>query len=78
MERERQRITRRVLSKKIGYLEGQILAWELGKVRPDFMSVFNWAEALGFDLTLKPKVTAELIDAVVVPWPDKKRMMGSR
>lgn len=77
-EREKQKLTRRALAKMVGYHENQIHMWELGKTKPDFIAVFDWAKALGFDLTLNRKATKESLDAIVVPWPERSAMMARR
>lgn len=72
-EREKRKMGRPELEEKSGYHVSQILSWELGKVNPDFMSMHDWAEALGFELILRKKMVGE-----IVPWPDTKRLMAGR
>lgn len=71
--REAEDLTRSKLSKKCGYHYNQILAWEMGKANPDFRSVREWAEALGYEIVLKKSY---VFDNSPIPFPDKKRLMA--
>jgi hypothetical protein len=73
LARENAHLSRSDVSKKSGYHVNQLCAWELGKVNPDFRSMYEWAESLGFDLVLKKRFS---ISNEFIPWPDKKRLMA--
>lgn len=34
---------------------GQVSAWESGRVGPQYETLNKWADALGYELTLRPK-----------------------
>lgn len=74
-ERRRQRLKRNELSKKIGYAYGQILGWELGKTTPDLAAITAWGQGLGFEIVARKP---ESPDAIIIPYPDKKKLMGGR
>lgn len=74
-ERRRQRLNRVQLGKLCGHGPGQILAWELGKAAPEFAAICDVAQALGLEIIVRKP---ETIDAVVIPYPDKQRLMGGR
>lgn len=76
--RERKNITRKVLSVKTGYHVNQLLGWELGKVNPTFQSIVDIASVLGFDVVLRERVTKAMLDAEVIPYPDRKKLMAGR
>lgn len=65
------------LARLLGFHINQILGWELGKVHPKFSAVFDWAQALGYELVLRP-VNVREVGKIVVPWPDRKKMMAQR
>lgn len=77
-ERDNRKLTRPKLAAKIGYHYNQILAWELGKAIPSFRCLQDWANALGFDVILREKLSEEKLAAIVIPYPDRKKMMGGR
>lgn len=74
-ERRRQHLNRVQLGKKSGHHQNQILGWELGKTQPDFAAVCDLAEALGLEIIVRKP---EAIEMVVIPYPDKRRLMGGR
>lgn len=75
-ERERLKMTRHMVSEKSGYHRNQLLGWELGKTNPDFRSLREWAEGLGFDLVLRKRIVSD--DTGLIPWPDRSRLMAGR
>lgn len=38
-----------------GYVETQITRWESGRENPRFRALCDWCDALGLELTVKPK-----------------------
>jgi hypothetical protein len=74
-ERRRQHLKRVHLGKKLGYAHGQILGWELGKTKPEFVIVCDWAQALGLEIIARRPEVPEMI---VVAYPEKHRLMGGR
>ena len=76
--RERKKLSRVDIADMIGYHPNNLLAWELGKARPLLHYVTDLAEALGFEVVLKEKMTREIMDSMVIPYPDRKKLMGGR
>lgn len=75
-ERERQKIGRPELSKKLGYHVNQILGWEMGKTSAPFAAVYDWALALGLELSLRDGASRVLQEKTkLVPL---HRLMGGR
>jgi hypothetical protein len=74
-ERRRQRLNRVQLGKIAGHHQNQILGWELGKTQPDFAAVCDVAQALGLEIVVRKP---ETIEAVVIPYPEKRQLMGGR
>jgi urease accessory protein UreF len=74
-ERKRQRLNRVQLAEKIGYTHGSILGWELGQTKPDFVMVCDWAQGLDFEIIARKRESPE---AIVIAYPEKHRLMGSR
>lgn len=70
------RMSRPVLSKKIGHHVNQILNWENGKAQPGFHAVADWADALGFELVLRRKAEVLLRERPAVARIE--RMMAGR
>jgi Helix-turn-helix len=78
-ERRARRLPRQQFAKTVGCTHGAILSWELGKTIPDFQNVVAWAQALGFEFVLRPIVDMKKsVDNLVIPYPDRKRLMGAR
>jgi hypothetical protein len=77
-EREGQHLTRLDVSKKTGYCVGQICNWENGKARPMWHHIVDYAEGLGLEIVLRKNLTDVTLASNVIPWPDKKKLMGSR
>lgn len=75
-EREERRMTRPELSRLVGYHLNNILAWELGKTRPLFAYVCDWAKAFGLELVLRP--TAERLLSDGAARPSRERLMAGR
>lgn len=76
-KRENRKMSRATVGKRAGYHENQILGWELGKTNPDLRFFCEWAQALGFELILRPTMTRDAT-ADIIPWPDRKRLMAGR
>jgi hypothetical protein len=76
--RQKLTMSRADMARKAGYHVNQLLAWELGKTNPDFRSFREWAEALGLDIVLHERPIMAKASDVVIPWPDRKRMMSRR
>ena len=77
IERENRRVSRRILAAKIGISATSLAQAELGHVsNVGFTLVRDWAVALGFEIVLRETPTAESIAAIVIPYPDKRRLMG--
>lgn len=53
-ERERRGLTRPQLAAKIGYHWMQIHCWEMGKRRPIFNKLVDWAEGLEMEVIIRP------------------------
>lgn len=53
--REAQNLTRPQLSEMVGYHWTLIGRWENGEAVPSLRRLLDWAEALGFELVLKPR-----------------------
>ena len=43
------------LSDRMGYARGNLSTYELGRSAPNMRFLTTWAQALGFDITLKPR-----------------------
>ena len=78
VERERRKLTRPQLCRKLGYHRNNLLGWELGKTNPDIRVLCDWAQALGFEVRLQQIMTRQIIDETVIPWPDRNRLMAGR
>jgi transcriptional regulator with XRE-family HTH domain len=51
-------ITQHALAAESGHRQGQISAWELGKVIPNVVPLMDVARVLGYDLALIPREDA--------------------
>jgi transcriptional regulator with XRE-family HTH domain len=67
-ERERQRLTRPQLAKKAGYHWMQLHYWEMGKQKPLFDKLIDWAEALGLKVIITP--VKPVNDIITQPAPE--------
>ena len=48
-------LSQEYVSKRAGYLRIQLCLYETGGREPRFQAVHDWAEALGYELVLRPK-----------------------
>lgn len=76
VERERLGFTRSKVAARCGYHFNQILAWELGKAIPRVNYFIDWAQALGFEVVLRPSAQTLLAERPALA--DKSRLMGGR
>lgn len=51
-------LSQRSLAAESGHHQGQVSAWELGKVVPNVVPLIDMANALGYDLALIPREEA--------------------
>lgn len=75
-EREQRKLTRPEVGAMCGYHVNQIQAWEMGKVRPWFVHIVDWAAALGFELVLRPQVNPVLSEEI--PYPARRKLMAGK
>lgn len=57
-ERIRQRLTLVELAKRAGYNKERFCDWETGKAKPRMRTLSDWCDALGLELTVRPKAVA--------------------
>lgn len=72
--REQRRMPRPRLSKKSGHHINEILRWELGQTGPKFHAVSDWAEALGFEIVLQPRLRV-ISDSEITPLTPEQMMV---
>lgn len=63
--RRKLKMSRPQLSALCGHHINQLVNWELGKCVPNFAATCDWANALGFDVVLKPRGAAAFAEAEV-------------
>lgn len=57
--RERQAISQVKLAARIGIVPHHLSKWELGRVFPTLPNLIIWADSLGLELSIQPKVHAD-------------------
>lgn len=75
--REQREMTRPEVAKLAGYHHMQLHGWEMGKRCPIFWKLMDWADALGFEIVLKPKLR-EVSQASEISAPSKDKLMAGR
>lgn len=55
--RREQGLTGRQVAARIGVVQSQLSYWETGARRPLAQNLADWAQALGYELTLRPLST---------------------
>ncbi len=75
-ERERQKLTRPQLASKIGYHWMQLHQWEMGKRKPIFDKLVDWAQGLGMEIIVRP--TAHRIFDEKPALPTKAQLAARR